>query len=454
MTPRNHTTGSLVFTIAFAVTLLPAAALAQAGLSGDPFSGQEAERLGRSSQFDKGFQSKSALGQLEELTGTKVNRPSSQRTVVPRAAAQARSVTPRFDANQMFRQELAGAVVGALFANIFADNSAQERAAAEAAAAQRAAQAAAEAEAFRVQQELARQARIRQAQRYRAEWDARETEVTDRLGGAFDVAPATSFFGRPANPDADVIAKILSQDVGGGAPPASGGVPDAFASDPSVVDLRGSSLVVQPFQPPTGVAVNGGNPTMPPLPTRASVTSRWTDDWPEAEVPPLPKVPPSQLKGLLAFFGPELRDYYQGLAMDTAKETIWGRLEHIPGAQYAQAIVGFEGNRTEMTEEMNEAYNPLLRLGLGGAMNAANSLGSLNSSGDGLAEAQFGSLKQDAGKFVVDDWKMIFKQITGHFGGIDLGKMGPISVNGDIRPLNDVPVHVDYPRIKNILFGE
>lgn len=286
MTPRNHPTAPLVLTIALAVTLLPAAARAQAGLSGDPFGGQEAER---SSQFDKTFQSKSALSQLEQLTGGHVDRPSSQRNTVSRVVPQARSVTPRFDANQAFRQEmtgaLAGALVGALFADLLSDNSAQERAAAEAAAAQRAAQAAAEAEAFRVQQELARQARIRQAQRYRAEWDARETEVTDRLGGAFDVTPATSFFGRPANPDADVVAKILSQDIGS-ATQASGGVPDAFASDPSVVDLRGSSLVVQPFDQPTLTLKHGHVPAITRSTTRAPVMSRLVDDGSEVESAP------------------------------------------------------------------------------------------------------------------------------------------------------------------------
>lgn len=282
MRPRSPISGLWIPAMVLAVTLLPASVHAQAGLSGDPFGGQEAERLGRSSQFDKGFQSKSALGQLEELTGTKVSRPSSQRTVVPRAAAQSRSVTPRFDANQMFKQELAGAVVGALFANLFSDDSAQQRAAAEAAAAQAAAQAAAEAEAFRVQQELARQARIRQAQHYRADWDSREAGITDRLGGAFDVAAGTSFFGRPANPDADAVAAILGQDIGG-ATQASGEVPDAFASDPSVVDLRGSSLVVQPFDSPIRTLTPGHVPAITRSTARARVLPRWVDDGPEVE---------------------------------------------------------------------------------------------------------------------------------------------------------------------------
>jgi hypothetical protein len=292
MPPRNHPAGLLVVTIVLAITLLPAAALAQAGLSGDPFGGQEAERLGRNSQFDKTFQSKSALGQLEELTGTKVDRSSSQRNTVSRLAPQSRSVTPRFNANQAFQQEmagqLAGALVGALFADIFSDNSAQQRAAAEAAAAQAAAQAAAEAEAFRVQQELARQARIRRAQHYRAEWDAREGEITDRLGGAFDVTAGTAFFGRPANPDADAVAAILGQDVGG-ATQASGEVPDASASDPSVVDLRGSSGVVQMLQQPTPVIVNRRSPTITRSTMRAPATPPGDGTWQEIEPTPEPR---------------------------------------------------------------------------------------------------------------------------------------------------------------------
>src|SRR5664280_412593 len=269
MPTRIHTTGLLVLAIVFAATLLPASALAQAGLTGDA-TGSSAD------QFDKGFQSKSALGQLEELTGTTVDRSSSQssnQSTVTRVAPQPRPVQPHYDPNQQIAGAAAATIIGALFANVFSDNSAQEQAAAEAAAAQ----AAAEAEAFRVQQEAARKARIQMAQHYRADWDSREAEIGDRLGGAFDVTTGTALFGRPANPDADTVAAILSQDIGG-AEQTPGEIPDVYSSDPSVVDLRGSSLVVQPLRPLTP-AGSGTTITRPPVPA----TTRWAYDMPEAD---------------------------------------------------------------------------------------------------------------------------------------------------------------------------
>jgi len=117
-----------------------------------------------------------------------------------------------------------------------------------------------------VQQELARQARIRQAQHYRAEWDSSDSEITNQLGGAFDVGAGTgtAFFGRPANPDAATVAAILNQDVGA-AETAPGDAPDVSASDPTVVDLRGSSLVVQPLRSaqPTPASLGVPAPSTP-----------------------------------------------------------------------------------------------------------------------------------------------------------------------------------------------
>jgi hypothetical protein len=416
MTPRNHPAAPLVLTIALAVTLLPAAARAQAGLSGDPFGGQEAER---SSQFDKTFQSKSALGQLEQLTGGHVDRPSSQRNTVSRVAPQARSVTPRFDANQAFKQEmtgaLAGALVGALFADLLSDNSAQERAAAEAAAAQRAAQAAAEAEAFRVQQELARQARIRQAQRYRAEWDARETEVTDRLGGAFDVTPATSFFGRPANPDADVVAKILSQDIGS-ATQASGGVPDAFASDPSVVDLRGSSLVVQPLRPPTGVAINGRNSPIPRPMTQASVTPPWGDNWSESEPPP----DPSSKWGK---WWTHVRSYTNGKVIDLNLAYLFMGIKEA-GGNSIDALASIP-EKAKAAIDLKKNLEESVNRSVGSTFSIAGQLTNPNADGDALVNQWSERFHTGANNFTDNSRKGIFDNLS-----INIAPEGAVSETG------------------------
>jgi hypothetical protein len=283
MTEPIRTTSLLVRAAALVIMFLPSAARAQAGLH---WEGPSADEIAaRNSQFDKTFQSKSALGQLEEMTGTTVDRSSSQRTTVTRVAPRPAPVTPRLNFNQEVKLQVAGALADALVGMLFSDNSAQQRAAAEAAAAQAAAQAAAEAEAFRVQQELARQARIRQAQHYRADWDSREGEITDRLGGAFDVTASTGFFGRPANPDADTVAAILGQGVGP-SEKAPGEAPDVSESDPSVVDLRGSSLVVQPFDSPAQTFTPGRVPAVTRSPTQARVLPRLVDEGPEGELTP------------------------------------------------------------------------------------------------------------------------------------------------------------------------
>jgi len=454
MTSRIHTTGFGVLAIVLAVALLPASGLAQAGLSGNAFSGQ-AEEFGYGNRnSDRNFTNKSALGQLEELSGGTVDRSSSQssnRSTYTREAPQpSRAAQMRADFNQEVTGMVASALVNALFSNLFNDNSAQQKAAAEAAAAQAAARAAAEAEAFRVQQELARKARILKAQRYRAEWDAREAEVGDRLGGAFDVTgTGTAFFGRPANPDAATVAAILGQDTGGPEPAAAGGVPDApdaSGSDPSAVDLRGSSLVVPLLRPtvPAGRGTTIASRSMrPPLPG----TPRWAYELTDTYEPPPPKTP-SQLQGLLAFFGPWLGEYYKGLGKTTVKETIWARLEFVPGQKLVKKLWGAKEQVDKDTEELSKAYAPLL-LGLGGAINAANNMGSY-SNRDGLAEDQFASLQQNGGKVVVDIWKMIYKQITGHAGKIDLAKFRYGSDESSDTSLHDVPVDADYPRL---MFG-
>jgi len=86
------------------------------------------------------------------------------------------------------------------------------------------------------------------------------------LGGAFDVGAGTgtAFFGRPANPDAATVAAILNQERWR-AETAPGDAPDVSASDPSVVDLRGSSLVVQPLRsaPPIPATLGAPAPSTP-----------------------------------------------------------------------------------------------------------------------------------------------------------------------------------------------
>jgi hypothetical protein len=250
-----------------------------------------------------------------------------------------------------------------LIGALFADNSAQEKADAEAAAARAAAEAEAQAEAFRAQQELIHWARVQRAQSYRAEWDSREGEITGRLDGAFDVGTGTAFFGRPANPDADTVAAILGQDPGGTKPTADDDTPgvaispDLPDSDPSVVDLRGSSLVVQLPHQSVPVATHGRGATIARSAKQMPSTSDWARDWSDAgeEVSverPLRESP--SMKN--AVF---LNDWFGGTLTNTATETALGLipeyLSKFPGLPLRGLVTSLVGFK----EDFENIGNPL-----------------------------------------------------------------------------------------------
>jgi hypothetical protein len=364
-------------TIVLAGALLPVGAFAQAGLSGDPFSGQAAER---GQLFDNGkLQSQSALGQLEEMTGTTVDRSSGQSSG-GRVAPPPRQVQPRYDPNLMIKQELAGALANALIGALFSDDSAQRQAAEEAEARARA-EAAAQAEAFRVQQELARQARIRQAQHYRAEWDSSDQSITGQLSGAFNVAPSpgTAFFGRPANPDADVVAAILNQDVGSG-DTAPGVAPDVTDSDPSVVDLRGLSgdtgtvTLLHPGAVSKNMSQPAGTVGLP----------RWVYDWPQ---PPPQRQQPSWWGQMVGEYQPMLRERVDGYFWGSVKEATIGRLwGMVPGHEKADALIDFEKERESGIKELWKIHKRFFDYGTQGASNAVQILASGSIDDGGYSE--------------------------------------------------------------------
>ena len=422
--------------LAFASAFLPTQAVAQAGLSGNALGGQ-AEELGwktTNSQFDSGFNSKSALGQLEELTGSKVERSSpAPAPVQPAAHKISRSVQMRND----FNQEIAGMLAEALIGSLFADNSAAEQAEAEAAAALAAAQAAAEAEAFRVQQELAKKARIRMAQHYRAEWDDRDAEVGSRLGGAFDVSGGTAFFGRPANPDADTVAAILGQDVGGGPPGPSD---RSAASDPdsSVVDLRGSSMIVQPRSQVTTAGVGptkASHPVRPPSPSGPA----WVYDLSGPDESSSPGHTPSSLQGLVAYFGPWLgRWYWETLAQGTATATAWGIVKNVPGQKYYKALYDAHEKRVSLGEAMNEVVNDILEPTFSGITSGARVLGRGDTGGGEFAESYNDSIGHSFGTAKVKIYETIFGEHAGHVDAPDLGELEPVGIEGGVPVLSNV----------------
>lgn len=404
--------------LVLAGALLPVGAFAQAGLSGDPFSGQAAER---GQLFDNGkLQSQSALGQLEEMTGATVDRSSDQGTG-GRVAPAPQQVQPRYDPNLMIRQELAGALANALIGALFSDNSAQEQAAAEARAR---AEAAAQAEAFRVQQELARKARIRQAQHYRAEWDSSDQAITDQLSGAFSVAPnpGTAFFGRPANPDAAVVAEILNQNVGS-VDTAPGAAPDIADSDASVVDLRGSSGVVQLLREPTPVVAHASvvQPLRsdPSTPTALQGAYELTD---EDEAAPAASSTFS-LGDLRAQIRARLEEKLLDEAKEKAIDLFWDLTENIPGQTTVKNLVELNGTRQEITDEMTESNEELLSGPIfGRGMDLVSAMGNPNRSGAELVARQDEEYREVSGKIIRQTGKRMFQYLRGAPVKLELGE--------------------------------
>ena len=460
MSSNYRTASVLVLAIVSFSVLSVISAFAQAGLSGNPFSGQADEQAGRNSTFDNGkLKSTSALGQLEEMTGSTVDRSSSQysnRNTVTRVAPQPAPAKPRYDPNQAFKQELASQLIGGLLAGLLSDDSAQRKAEAEAAAARAAAEAAAQAEAYRVQQELARQARIRQAQHYRAEWDSREGEITNRLGGAFEVHTSTAFFGRPANPDADIIAALIGNtNTSGTEPPitvnpspepgvaAASSPTDTPESEPSVVDLRGSSLVA----PPTG---NGIVTTRIPTQSSGSLMPRWAYEW--AAPPPAPPRPPSELDALLGYFGPWLGKWYkETVAQGTIKSALFGlakRKSQYFGenmvVEYGQGLYGFQDQKKDLTEALGGRAENLIGGIFGEATDVINGRVSIDE------DAQLFDYRTR--KLKADNYETVAEQMFGKFEPPDPYELKSPTVDYNFTPVRKIS-NGDEARINSILFS-
>ena len=458
MNTRFLTAVVLVLVLVSFFSLTTPAAFAQAGLSGNAFSGQEDERLGRNSNFDNGkLKSQSALGQLEEISGGKVDRSSSSssnRKTNTRPVQQPQPAKPRYDANQVFKQELtgalAGALVGALFNNLLNDNSAQQRAQAEAAAAQRKADAEAQAEAFRVQEELARLARIQKAQHYRADWDAREGDITDRLGGAFDFHPAaTSFFGTNPNPGADVIAALIGQPTGStnadaaeprdapNDPPVSGspevGEAEIVESDSSVIDLRGSPLVVNP--------INGIITTSMPTRSSGSLMPRWAYEMQESPRSSAHRGDPGKLEGLLALLGPVLGKFDKNeVIIGMIKSAIWDKAKkRLPFSDYGEAVYDFNEERIADTEELGSIYGEQMQNGFGRMTDVVGTLASRSTSDRGYIEKDSASLDYDSRKMVAKIYKMTLGKISGRLKPSDDEEADDAVGANNLGYLNDVP---------------
>jgi hypothetical protein len=324
------------------------------------------------SQFDNGtLRSKSALGQLEEMTGQKVQRPAPIRgmdtEVERRAPAPPPPPKPRYGANQAFSDALKNGMadeISSRIANAILNGgrAQQEQQAAQAAAAR---QAAAEEAARRAQEQAAR---FQNAQHYRADWDARQKETGQRLAGVFDTG-GTAFFGQP-NADAKAIAAILGDTRAGAGPAAE---PESVLPDTAVVQL---------LQQPTAIKIRGAAPT--PLSTTPS--------------PALPRMKeengakqestPNLRREVAAAIARRFVDLHIEYAEDQVKEWAWDLLGEGTAARVIRTGYETEETRRDLTERIGGMYTDFIKRFGEYAKTAARTSASPRSSDAELADTQ------------------------------------------------------------------
>jgi hypothetical protein len=341
----------------------PSLANAQVGITGSALGPTPTELAARASGFDRGLQSKSALGQLQELSGQRIGTSSSRnptlRTPVPRTPKPARA--PTLSTNQQMQVAVTGMVLGMVMNSIFQDDSAQREAEAAAAAAEaariKAEQDAATAEAILAHQRAVQIARAEEAEANRADWEARERESSAQMAGVFDVASSgdthTDFFGQGPGPDKDVLAAILGSAVEG--------EPAAPVEEPVVVapaDLGG------------------------------------------------------QVRALGTYFAPEVRGSVVEVGQGILESTAWAMAENVPGQAYVKAMSDFDSDRREMTEAMGGRATGLLGLSLGdGSIVRALALPGYGDSE--FVENYWQRLAREARLTVIEAWKLAYGRVTG-----------------------------------------
>lgn len=354
----------------------PALASAQTGITGSALGPTPTELAARNSGFDRGLQSKSALGQLQELAGQRVDTSSSRSTTVQRAP---KVRVPTLSPNRQMQVALTGMLLESVLSGLFQDDSAQRQAEAAAAAAEaariKAEQDAATAEAMRAHQRAVEIARAQQAQQYRADWDDREREASAQMEGVFGVASTGdthgNFFGDSPGPDKDVLAAILGPAVGDGT---------AATGEAPAVELPESTL--------------------------------------------------GQAQSLAAYFVPEVR----GMAVDDLgqgmlESTLWGLAENVPGHAYVKAFNDFESDRRDMTEALRDPTESLAQLALGGDR-TVRAL-ALPGYGDGeFVENYWQELARRSRRMVIEAWKLAYGRVTGQAEVPGLQQLGVFDDGG------------------------
>jgi len=317
--------------------------------------------------FDNGtLRSKSALGQLEEMTGQKVERPApiqGMDTETEQPRPQPAPPPPRYGAKQAFTDALKNGMadeISSRIANAIL-NGGRDQQQQEAAARQAAVE-----EAERRAQEQAR--RIQNAQHYRADWDARQKESSQRLAGVFDTG-GTAFFGQP-NADAKAIAAILG-DTGAGAGPAA---------EPGIV--LPDTAVVQLLQQPTAIKIGGATP--PPLSsTRSPALPRMKEENAENQ-----ESTPNLQREVAAAIARRFVDLHIEYAEKHVKEWAWDLLGEGTGVRVIKTSYETEETRRDLTERISGMYTDFIKEFGEYAQTAARTSASPRNDDAELAEAQ------------------------------------------------------------------
>lgn len=407
----------------------PSRAVAQAGLSGNALGGQMEEMRSNASSWDKGLQSRSALGQLEEMTGAQVDRSqSSYQSAAPKARS---TLSSKQSFNRAMNAAVADAVADVLLAAIFSDNSAAKaKAQAQAEAEAQAAAQAAAAEAARVA-EAARQARIKLANDLRSAWDAQDQAMAGNLSGAFDVATGTAFFGQPNAAEGDDVALLLSQVD-----------PPHDDNDPAIVRL--------PDTPHLGV-----DPTVLGEPVdrggyASGLSSGFTFAGTESPEPDAGFQMP-ELKPRTAIEEAALHAagwYAQTMTdavTDALKNLAYGRwlakLDNLPGMETAKAFLEFQEKYEELSDPLRTQVDKIQNLLATGSQDAARILGSRSATDGGYADRYFAAVEDLGGETAREARGLAFGEVAGRT--VDSPEFGPAD-DGDepefsfVRPLNGV----------------
>lgn len=395
--------------LAFVILVPVARVRAQAGLSGNALEGQSEEMRYKNSSWDKGLKSKSALGQLEELSGGKVDRsstPSSQyRTSAPK-----KTLSSRQQFNNMMRQELATTLVEALLTNILFDDSAARAKAQAAAAAKAAEEARIEAER---QAKEARLAREEFARNLRAAWDMQDEATAANLAGAFDVGTGTAFFGSGSKATAEGLKAIDAEHD---------------TDDSTPVDLSGSDHpAVNPMDlamtSAGGVGLTTGPAMVPP-----SVGGRWVrldDPAPAAHGLSLTPHTAAEEAALhaVSWYGDTMKGAVTDSLVNLAFGKVLQRLDNLPGMDTAKAFWEFKEKYEELSSPLQTKVQQLQELFYGGSQQAARLLGSRRLSDGGFADSYSTSLESLGGEMGREFRGMAFKEAAGQT--IDAPDFGP-----------------------------